>query len=62
LQFTRRPNTNDPYFTKAQVDAIITKLLGDGENGLWDVTAATLDELSNEIAAEFTFTVEQAGS
>ncbi|MEO0583155.1 MAG: DUF4856 domain-containing protein [Bacteroidota bacterium] len=62
LQFTRRPNTNDPYFTKAQVDAIITKLLGDGENGLWDVTATTLDELSDEIAAEFTFTVEQAGS
>jgi hypothetical protein len=31
-------------------------------NGFWDVTADTLDEISNTIAAKFNFTVAQAGS
>ncbi|MCI4670582.1 MAG: DUF4856 domain-containing protein [Bacteroidia bacterium] len=62
LMFTRKPNTDAPYFTKSEVDALIAKLLGDGENGLWDVTPTTLDELSSEIADAFKFTVEQAGS
>ncbi|MCL6272722.1 DUF4856 domain-containing protein [Muricauda sp. 2012CJ35-5] len=62
LQFTRKPNSDDPYFTKAEVDAFLADLLDDGANGLWDVTPATLDEISNAIADEFDFTVEQAGS
>ena len=62
LQFTRRPNSNQPYFTRAQVDAFINDmLLGDGENGLWDVTSSTLNAVSETIAAQFNFTVEQAG-
>ncbi|MEO1487189.1 MAG: DUF4856 domain-containing protein, partial [Bacteroidota bacterium] len=61
LQFTRRPDSSEPYFTKAEVDAFLTDLLDDGENGLWDVTPATLDALSEAIAARFDFTVEQAG-
>ncbi|MEL7270011.1 MAG: DUF4856 domain-containing protein [Bacteroidota bacterium] len=61
LQFTRRPGSSEPYFTKAEVDAFLTDLLDDGENGLWDVTPATLDSLSEAIAARFDFTVEQAG-
>lgn len=62
LQFTRKPNTEVPYFTKSQVDGFISTMLGDGPNGLWDVTPATLQTLSDQIAAEFDFTVEQAGS
>lgn len=62
LQFTRQPNTNNPYFTKAEVDGFIADLMGDGANGLWDVTPATLDAISTAIAAKFNFTVEQAGS
>ncbi|MFP2995997.1 DUF4856 domain-containing protein [Spongiivirga sp. MCCC 1A20706] len=62
LQFTRKPGTNEPYFTRTQVQSIISRLMGDGDNGLWTVTSETLDALSAEIAAEFDFTVAQAGS
>ena len=40
---------------------MINELMG-GTNGLWDVTTTTLDNLSNEIASEFEFTVAEAGS
>jgi hypothetical protein len=60
LQFTRKPNSIAPYFTKDEVDAFLTNLLDDGENGLWDVEAATLDSISEEIAVRFDFTVAQA--
>lgn len=62
LQFTRRPNTDQPYFTKAEVDGMLSKLLGDGPNGLWDVQTGTLDDLSETIAGQFDFSVAQAGS
>ena len=60
LQFTRKPGTDSPYFTKSQVDAYIAQLM-EG-NGFWDVSAQTLDTISEEIATAFGFTVEQAGS
>lgn len=60
LQFTRKPGTNVPYFTKAQVDGFITQLMAG--NGFWDVTPATLDEISDAISAEFSFTTAQAGN
>jgi hypothetical protein len=60
LQFTRKAGTNTPYFTKAEVDAFITTLTTG--NGFWDITPATLDTMSNTIAAKFKFTVAQAGS
>jgi hypothetical protein len=62
LQFTRRPNTDQPYFTKAEVDGMLSKLLGDGPNGLWDVQTGTLDDLSETIAGQFDFSVAEAGS
>ena len=62
LQFTRNPNTDAPYFTRSQVQGFLTDLMGDGSNGLWDVTTTTLDEISSDIASAFDFTVEQAGS
>jgi hypothetical protein len=62
LQFTRKPGTNEPYFTKVEADAFLTDLMDDGENGLWDVTPETLDTLSEAIAERFNFTVAQAGS
>jgi hypothetical protein len=60
LQFTRQPNSSEPYFTKAEVDGMITTLLEGA--GFWDITPATLDEMSNTITAKFNFTLEQAGS
>jgi len=62
LQFTRKPNSSEPYFTKAQADAFIADLLGDGDNGLWDVEPETLDAISEAIAAEYDFTVEEAAT
>ncbi len=62
LQFTRKPNTDEPYFTKAEADALLVDLLDDGPNGLWNVAPGTLDALSETIAARFDFTVAEAGS
>lgn len=62
LRFTRQPGTGAPYFTKEEVDGFLEDLLGDGENGLWDITEETLDALSESIVARFNFTIEQAGS
>ncbi|WP_299314115.1 DUF4856 domain-containing protein [uncultured Aquimarina sp.] len=61
LQFTRRSDSNAPYFTRTEVQSLIDDLMG-GTNGLWDVTPATLDAMSETIASKFDFTVAQAGS
>ena len=58
LQFTRQPNSDNPYFTNAEVMAF-TAELSEG-NGFWDVTPETLDAISESIAARFNFTVEAA--
>ena len=60
LQFTRNPNTDAPYLSTEEVNTFISQLTAD--NGLWDVTPETLDAISTAIAAQFDFTVEQAGS
>ncbi|GAA3621955.1 DUF4856 domain-containing protein [Flavivirga jejuensis] len=60
LQFTRKPNTTLPYFSKTEVDAYISQLMTG--NGFWDVTTTTLDTISDEIAAEFGFTSAQAAN
>ncbi|MEX2585874.1 MAG: DUF4856 domain-containing protein [Balneolaceae bacterium] len=62
LQFTREPGTGQPYLSHDEVNDLLSRLLGDGENGLWDVTPETLEELSQEIADRFDFTVEEAAS
>ena len=58
LQFTRKPGTNAPYLTKTQVDGFLNQLMTG--NGFWYVTPATLDEISDAISAEFSFTTAQA--
>lgn len=60
LQFTRIPNTDQPYLTREEVEGFINKLT-EG-NGLWDVPLETLDQMSNEIASKFDFTVEEAAN
>ncbi|SNS52675.1 protein of unknown function [Ekhidna lutea] len=60
LQFTRQPNSESPYFTNAEVNAMMDDLMT--RNGFWDVSTTTLDDISNDIAAKFSFTVEEAGS
>ncbi|WP_299320373.1 DUF4856 domain-containing protein [uncultured Maribacter sp.] len=60
LQFTRKTNSTDPYFTKEEVDAFLVDIMDDGENGLWNVEAATLDAISTDISGRFSFTLEQA--
>ena len=45
-------------FTRFEVEGFLAQLL-DG-NGFWDVTPATLDTISELIAAKFNFTVAEA--
>lgn len=60
LQFTRQPGTNQPYLTKAEVDGFISLL--EADNGLWDVTPETLQNISVDIASKFNFTIEEAAN
>jgi len=62
LQFTREPNSNNPYLTKSEVDGILEDLFADGANGFWDVKPETLDQLSETIADKFDFTVAEAAN
>lgn len=62
LQFTRYPGTEEPYLSHEEVEQILDDLLGDGENGLWDVQTSTLEELAEQIADKFDFTVEEAAN
>ena len=67
LRYTRNAN-GEPYFTLEEVNQFADDLL-EG-NGFWrsvdeledTTTQTTLDRISDEIAARFDFTVEQAGS
>jgi hypothetical protein len=61
LRYTNKPGTNNPYFTKSEVDAMLASMTS-GTNGLWDINTlpAKLDKLSADIAAKFGFTVDQA--
>lgn len=58
LRFLRDSNTDQALFSKSEVDGFINQLTQG--NGFWDLDAATLDQMSEEIAAKFNFTVEQA--
>jgi hypothetical protein len=63
LRYTNKPGTNNPYFTKAEVDTMLASMLS-GTNGLWaiDTLGAKLDALSTQIATKFGFTVSQAAT
>ncbi|TYB77033.1 DUF4856 domain-containing protein [Bizionia myxarmorum] len=60
LQFTRKPNTDSPYFSHDEVQAYVAELMAG--NGFWDVSDATLDTISEEIATRFNFSVAQAAN
>ncbi|MBC6998330.1 DUF4856 domain-containing protein [Cytophaga sp. FL35] len=60
LQFTRKPGTTEPYFSKAEVDAFLMDILDDGDNGLWDVAPATLETIAIAISERFDFSMEEA--
>jgi len=60
LQFTRKSGTQESYFTSQEAASFIDSVLTNNENGFWTVTPATLDEVSEEIASKFDFTVAQA--
>jgi hypothetical protein len=62
LRFTRNNADGMPYFSRGEVDGFIQELMGDGDNGLWDVTPETLDDISSTIAAKFDFTLAMAAN
>ena len=59
LQFTRNPETDAPYLSASEVDALIAQL--EAGDGFWDLTDGTvLDQVSNNIASKFDFSTAQA--
>tara|TARA_R100000935_G_scaffold1439_1_gene4599 strand:+ start:157326 stop:158549 length:1224 start_codon:yes stop_codon:yes gene_type:complete len=62
LRFTRNNTDGMSFFSRSDVDSFINDMMNDGANGLWDITPATLDAISEAIAAEFSFTIAQAAS
>ncbi|TYA71463.1 DUF4856 domain-containing protein [Seonamhaeicola marinus] len=60
LQFTRKPGTGAPYFSKTEVDDFISRLTTG--NGFWDLDNQDLDTMSDSISARFNFTTAEAGS
>lgn len=59
LQFTRKPNTTSPYFTKTEVDEFYKNILAN-ENGLWSASSTTLDEISEKIVDAFDLVLAEA--
>lgn len=49
-----------PLFTQAEVAQFINTL--EAADGFWDITSTQLDEMSNTIAAKFSFTVAEAAT
>lgn len=62
LRFARNSESATPLFTRAEVDTLIDRLMNSSDNGYWDITPATLDAVSEAVAAKFDFTVAQAAS
>ena len=63
LRYTRQPGTDNPYFSKDEVNTMLATLVS-GENGLWDIDTLSpkLDAISIQIATKFGFTVAQAAA
>jgi hypothetical protein len=63
LRYTRQPGTDNPYFTKTEVDTMLASLTS-GTNGLWDIDnlSPKLDAISVQIASRFGFSVAQAST
>ncbi len=62
LRFTHNPETGNPYFSATEVSGFLGSLMAGGANGFWDLTPATIDQISNTIAGRFNFTVAQAAN
>ena len=58
LQFTRKPGTNSTYFSRPEVLSLLDQITTG--NGFWEVSPATLETISTEIASRFNFTVAEA--
>jgi hypothetical protein len=63
LRYTRQPETDMPYFSNEEVDAMLASLTS-GPNGLWDIDnlSPKLDAISTQIASRFGFSVAQAST
>lgn len=63
LRYTRQPGTDNPYFSKTEVDTMLASLTS-GTNGLWDIDnlSPKLDAISVQIASRFGFSVAQAST
>ena len=57
LRFLRQPNSNQSIFSNAEVSDIKEQMIS-GE-GLWDITPATIDDVSAVITSKFDFSIAE---
>ena len=62
LRFTRLPDGSSAYFSHDEVDQLLSNLMSDGPNCLWDVKMNTLNTIAEKIAGRFGFTQDQAAN
>ena len=60
LRYTQDPTTNAPYYAPEDVMVWFENVTEGTANGLWDIDTATLDAISDLIAAPFGFTPQMA--
>ena len=60
LRFTRDTTTDQPHLSTSQINDFLETLMAG--NGFWDITGETLDQISEEIAEPFDFSVEEAAN
>jgi len=58
LRFTHNPETGTPYLTPGKIETFKEQMLA--ENGFWSLTPETLNNMAEEIAAKFDFSVAMA--
>ena len=57
LRFLRQPNSNQSIFSNAEVSDLKEQMIS-GE-GLWDITPATIDDVSAAITSKFDFSIAE---
>ena len=57
LRFLRQPNSNQSIFSNAEVSDLKAQMIS-GE-GLWDITPATIDDVSAAITSKFDFSIAE---
>ncbi|MBB4078305.1 hypothetical protein GGR28_000918 [Lewinella aquimaris] len=62
LQFTRKPGTGAPYFSREEVQQLLATLTESSPNGLWDVTHDDIRSVAQLVSDRFGFSFDAAAN